>query len=287
MNSAQGESDFAVLPGAGGLPKVSLAAPDGAQAEVYLQGAHVTSWKPAGGEERLFLSATAEFRVGGSIRGGVPVAFPQFSERGPLPKHGFARRLPWEFLGAQSGTAAVTAKFRLRASDATRRLWPFAFETELSVRVGGPRLEMTLRVTNPGDQALSFTGAVHTYLRVAEAQTTVVEPLGGARYLDSVTNSEHIQAEPALTFGTETDRVYFNAPAKVMVREPSRVMEVAMAGFPDIVIWNPWTERGAALADLEPEGYRHMLCVEAAVVGTPVCVEPGAEWLGTQTLTAS
>jgi glucose-6-phosphate 1-epimerase len=29
-----------------------------------------------------------------------------------------------------------------------------------------------------------------------------------------------------------------------------------------------------------------MLCVEAAAVGTPIVVEPGGRWLGTQTLTA-
>jgi glucose-6-phosphate 1-epimerase len=40
--------------GRNGLPRLRLTTPDGAEAEVYLHGAHVTSWRPAGGEEALF-----------------------------------------------------------------------------------------------------------------------------------------------------------------------------------------------------------------------------------------
>jgi glucose-6-phosphate 1-epimerase len=45
-----------VLEGNGGLPKVRITSPH-AVGEMYLHGAHVTSWKPAGGEEVLFLSS--------------------------------------------------------------------------------------------------------------------------------------------------------------------------------------------------------------------------------------
>ena len=31
----------------------------------------------------------------------MPVCFPQFAERGPLPKHGFVRNLPWRLLEAR------------------------------------------------------------------------------------------------------------------------------------------------------------------------------------------
>ena len=73
------------VPGRGGLEKVVLRSRDGALAEVYLHGAHVTSWRPAGTrEERLFLSERSEFRGGAAIRGGIPVIFPQFAAEGPL-----------------------------------------------------------------------------------------------------------------------------------------------------------------------------------------------------------
>ncbi len=61
-----------VAPGIGGLPRLVLQAPDGARSEIYLHGAHVTSWVPAGGQERLYVSELAEFRPDAAIRGGIP-----------------------------------------------------------------------------------------------------------------------------------------------------------------------------------------------------------------------
>ena len=59
-----------------------------------------------------------------------------------------------------------------------------------------------------------------------------------------------------------------------------------MSGFTDVVVWNPGPDRGAALSDLELGGWLRMLCVEAAVIGAPVRLEPGERWTGQQTLTA-
>lgn len=47
-------------------------------ASLCLQGAHLTSWKPAGHEECLFLSPNAAFVPGKAIRGGIPVCWPWF-----------------------------------------------------------------------------------------------------------------------------------------------------------------------------------------------------------------
>ena len=86
-----------------GLDALELIAPDGARAVVALHGAHVLSWTPAGAPEQLYLSPKSEFTAGQAIRGGVPVCFPQFAARGPLPKHGFARTRPWQLVSAEQG----------------------------------------------------------------------------------------------------------------------------------------------------------------------------------------
>ncbi|HEX5871641.1 MAG TPA: hypothetical protein VFY65_14540, partial [Longimicrobium sp.] len=78
------------------MPKLRLTHASGGTAEVYLHGAHVASWVPAGGSEAMFLSRAATLAPGEAIRGGVPVIFPQFASRGPLAKHGFARVQPWK-----------------------------------------------------------------------------------------------------------------------------------------------------------------------------------------------
>ena len=137
-----------ITPGAGGMPKLTLTAPDGARAEVYLYGAHVTSWIPAGGagEERLFMSRVSAFKPGAPIRGGVPLVFPQFGGGGPLPLHGIIRIQSWELAALDECDGRATATLRLVDSDATRALWPHAFQTELTVTVGGNELIVMLAV---------------------------------------------------------------------------------------------------------------------------------------------
>ena len=102
-----------IAPGAGNLPRLILVAPDGSRVEVYLYGAHVASWIPAGGEERLFLSRVSAFKPGSPIRGGVPLVWPQFGGGGPLPLHGIIRIQPWELATVDLKDGRATATLRL------------------------------------------------------------------------------------------------------------------------------------------------------------------------------
>lgn len=287
MNPQASEPCLVIAPGAGDLPKLTLVAPDGAQAEVYLHGSHVTSWIPAGGSERLFLSRTAAFRPGAAIRGGVPVIFPQFSGMGPLPAHGFARVTPWEFAGAEAVGNGATATFRLCDTEDTRRLWPHPFLAELIVAIGGPALAVTLAVTNTGAEPLAFTAALHTYLAIADIAATTVEGLAGLRYLDKAGGGvERRQESPQVGFAGEVDSVYYDAPAKVRLVEPGRITVIRSAGFTDAVVWNPGAALCARMRDMEPDDYRRFVCVEAAHVGAPARLAPGERWEGAQTLVA-
>ena len=282
-------ADPHTVPGVGGLPKIVVQAPDGARAELYLHGAHVTSWAPAGaGGERLFLSAASDFRADAAIRGGVPVIFPQFAGRGPLPKHGFARTAEWTLVGVERRERDVRVTLRLADSAATRAVWPHAFGAELAVTVGGPMLRIALSVANLGTTPFDFTAALHSYLRVADVRRTVIAGLGGARVEDPAADGAGRPATDAeLHVAGEIDRVYLGVPRALEVRDGGRVTTVGATGFPDVVVWNPGPERGAALADLEPDGWLRMLCVEAAVVGAPVRLGPSERWEGAQTLTAA
>ena len=95
------------------MATVLLSHPSGSSADVYLNGAHVTSWIPAGGKEVLFMGKTASFAPGDPIRGGIPVVFPQFANTGPLPQHGFARKTEWqlaETADANDPTSSTTTR---------------------------------------------------------------------------------------------------------------------------------------------------------------------------------
>ena len=270
-------------------PTVLLTSPDGAEARLSLEGGHLLSWRPAGASEQLYLSPRSEFVPGKAIRGGVPVCFPQFAERGPLPKHGFARTLPWELVSLEQGKDDALAVLRLRDTEATRALWPHAFELELSVRVGGRTLDIELACENTGDAPLQFTAALHTYLRVADLDAVSVEGLSGLRYFDSIKQAEALQRMDLLLTGEkgvlDLDRIYFGVKERpLLVAEDRRQVVVQHQGFDDAVVWNPGPERCVRLPDMPPEGWSEMLCVEAATIGIPVQLPPGESWVGRQSL---
>jgi glucose-6-phosphate 1-epimerase len=273
--------------GQSGLPCVTLRASDGATAEIYLHGAQVTSWRPAGGEEQLYLSRAAGFGDGSPIRGGIPVCFPQFSGLGLLPKHGFARSMTWDYLGLRRGhdpaPGAATAAFALAENDASLALWPHRFRAGLEVSVGGQELSVSLTVRNTDAEPFSFRAALHTYFRVDDLAAVRVEGLGGLPYRDAAGGYvDKTQDVAALRFDGEVDRIYFAAPRSVELIEPGRSLTIASTGFPDIVAWNPGPQRAAKLADMEPGGYLRMACIEAAIVGSPVTLAPGQSWTGAQ-----
>jgi glucose-6-phosphate 1-epimerase len=279
---------FATVSGAGDLPKVVLVARDGARVEIYLHGAHLTSWTPARTQhDRIFLSARSRFSEDAAIRGGIPVCFPQFSAQGPLPNHGFARITSWHLASTgQAEDGSACALLRLADSDATRQLWPHAFALELAVTLSGPWLDVSLSVTNAGTEDFTFTAALHTYLRVADVAATTVHGLVGARYHDKARRLRDCrESAPALRIDGEVDRIYCATPGDLEVREPARAMAIEATGFPDTVVWNPGPI-AASLADLEPGGEKRMLCIEAAAAANPVAVPAGSTWRGSQRLTA-
>ena len=266
-----------------GQPALRASGADGSAFTVSLHGAQLLSWTTADGVERLYLSPRAVFDGAAAIRGGVPICCPQFNQRGMLPKHGFMRNLPWENRGIDAASGELT--LRLRDSEATRKLWPHAFEARLQIGMGSGRLRAALTLLNVDHAPFSFAAALHTYLRVDDIADVRLEGLEGANRWDSLRDDRHVETAPALRFDAEFDSVYA-APAKPLhLVQSSGTLEITQsASCSETVVWNPGAVLGAKLADMPEDGYRHMLCVEAARIDEQVLLLPGAQWQGWQQL---
>ena len=255
--------------GAGGLPRARVSGAR-ADAEVYLQGGHLTRWQPHGAAPVLFLSSRALFAPGKAIRGGVPIIFPWFGPHATnrqAPMHGFARARPWRLVTSGPGPqGAVVLELALEDDEATRAVWPPAFEVRYRVSVG-EALEMALEVVNRSPAPFTFEAALHTYLAVGDIRAVAITGLEQTVYLDKVdgmTRKRH-GAEPLRLTG-ETDRVFLGTAARCVVddRALDRRLVVDKTGSASTVVWNPWATKGAALPDLAPDDWRRMVCVETA-----------------------
>jgi len=143
-----------------------------------------------------------------------------------------------------------------------------------------------VEVSNTSDEPFAFTVALHTYLRVADIRDTRLSGLQRCRYQDATQhNREKVQDESTLAFDGELDRVYLSPPTALNLLEnglPS--LRVEQSGFTDTVVWNPGPANARLLKDFPDDDWLRMLCVEAACVVTPLTLQPGETWRGSQTL---
>lgn len=265
--------------GPGGMPHARLRA-GRFGCEVALQGGHVVQYGADGEPPVLWVSRQALYAPGKAIRGGVPVCWPWFGPHPDdpgKPAHGFARTRLWEATGSGETAAGVWLRLGLQSDENTLALWPHSFDLELTVTVG-PRLDLALVAHNPGDAPFSFGGALHSYFTVADVTRASVAGLEDARYFDQLTGAEHVQQGP-VTIAGEVDRVYFDPGPGCAIHDPlhGRRITVTKAGSGTTVVWNPWREKAARLADFADDEYPGMLCVETALaLGDSVALGPGA-----------
>lgn len=275
-----------------GQPCIRLHNSRGDTALVALHGAQVLSWN-VDGRARLYLSSQAVLDGQAAIRGGVPVVFPQFNQRGALPKHGFARNLPWQLTpGALALGDTSSLSLDLGDSNATRVWWPERFSARLTVTLAprSLRIALTVRNSNTFDDGVppagwAFTSALHTYLWVDDVDRAQLYGLEGCARWNAVTDQRSTQAGP-VGFAGEYDSVFCAPVGPLLLRDGDHCLRIAQSrSFGDTVVWNPGEALCTRLSDMPGQGYRNMLCVEAAQIDEPVMLEPHAEWRGWQELT--
>jgi glucose-6-phosphate 1-epimerase len=270
-----------------GIEALRLNGPRGSSAVVARLGGQVLSWLTPDGREHLFLSERAVFDGSAPIRGGMPICFPQFGGLGDLPKHGFARTREWSVAAQRCGDDYALATLELVDDENTRALWPHAFRAEISVMLEVDRIDVEFCVENTGPAPFEFTGALHSYLRVTQVEDAALEGLHGHDYLDAARDNRVVrETGTEIIVEGEVDRVYYDVRRPQLLNAGNLSLGIQSQGFPDVVVWNPWVDLCAGLKDMPPDGWRHMLCVEAAAVRKPVIVPAGEEWYGRHTLVA-
>jgi len=272
--------------GKGKLPVVTITTAK-ARAVISLLGGQVISFQPADAtQDLLFVSDRAYFKVGKSIKGGIPVCWPWFAEApegltaNMSPFHGFARTAPWGVIATgvhQNGNAEVV--LRLHDSELTRTIWPYSFELEQRIHIGDV-LSLELSTRNTGASPFQITQAAHTYFSIGDISGIRIYGLDGVSYLDKVDSFRRKKQQGPVTIDREVDRIYQKVRAPLMIHDPSfqRGIEIESQGSETAVVWNPWIKISAESEDLADDDYRRFVCVETANAADEVIrIEPGAQ----------
>jgi glucose-6-phosphate 1-epimerase len=239
-------------------------------AEISLYGAHVTSYIPKNGKELLWMSSKSFFEKGIPIRGGIPICFPWFGPHTSdtsKPMHGFARIMNWDVLSAKSDeTNGSVIQLGLSANEETKEIWDYDFEARIIVKVG-KTLELSLQVTNTDNQPFEISEALHSYFNISDASNVQVEGLGKSTYLDGLENNlPKVQKEKLILLSKEENRRFIGTTTDCLIYDSGykRTIRVKKSGSNTTVVWNPWIETSKKMADMSEDGYKTMVCVEAA-----------------------
>eukprot|EP00171_Calliarthron_tuberculosum_P001187 IDg1187t1 len=264
--------------GEGGLQNVTLQGAGKSKVVVYSFGAHVTSWIDASGVEKIYTSPTAIYNGTKAIRGGIPVCFPQFAKHGGLKQHGFARTSVWAIDDEHADFAIPSVRFVLCDTPETRSsAWPHAFKLALTVSLvsGGNALSLSINVYNLQKKPFDFTFALHSYF-TCDSESVTLSEYDGIKYSDSIDDAKEKTQSGDISFGKEIDRVYITTPDVLTI--PQSPLTITKSNMPEAVVWNPFTKKAAALADLPDDGWKNFICIEPARVMEPAQVLPEECW---------
>ncbi|XP_024974210.1 putative glucose-6-phosphate 1-epimerase [Cynara cardunculus var. scolymus] len=266
-----------VTEGLGNLPKVVLTSSHGSEAELYLYGGCVTSWK-VGSKDLLFVRPDAVFNGQKPISGGIPHCFPQFGP-GPMQQHGFARNSNWSIVDSENVDGSPVITLELKDSPYSRSMWDYSFQALYKITLDKKSLSTELKITNTDKTAFSFTTALHTYFSAAVSGASV-RGLKGCKTLnkdpDPKNPVEGKEERDVVTYPGFVDCVYLGAANELYLDNGlGDIISIKNTNWPDAVLWNPHLTMEAC--------YKDFVCVENAQIGN-VELEPEKSWVATQQL---
>ncbi|QGU07987.1 Putative glucose-6-phosphate 1-epimerase [Corynebacterium occultum] len=210
-------------------------------------GAHLTAADTQLGD-LLYLSTSATFGEGESIRGGVPIIAPWFNDLlGFTPAHGWARRSEWKTEEVEGGFDATLT-------------WR-GIELILTTRATADGFAQTLTATNLGQKEATIQLAFHPYFLVSDVTKISVEGADASPItFDGSLYDEFFAVAPTQDMATE-------APVRIIDEGAERIISIYGYGSDHTVVWNPGEEKAAGMADVGPDEWRQFVCVEPAKLG--------------------
>lgn len=268
LNKSYGiEGRITVYEGAAQLPWIRLQC-DEALVEVCLQGAHVSSYRPGGTENILWVSSTSSYQEHKAIRGGIPICWPWFGanpENSERPQHGYARNSLFTLTSSAASETEVQVILKLNPDEVPFSEWVGALQLEVEIRLSD-QLWIEMRTRNLSDRPIQISDALHSYFSVSDVRHIQVPELLGCSYLDKTHSYQRLNQENPFGVVAEVDRVYLDVEKRLELVDSkvSKKIRIETWGNRNLVVWNPWIEHARKMDDFEDHGYLNMLCLEPA-----------------------
>jgi len=250
-----------------------------AEAELFIQGAHLTHYMVSEKYPLIWCSREAKFQKNSAIRGGIPLCWPWFGDLtknpdsvqasmalGASSAHGFVRHLDWVLTEISEPSSSETiVKMALSSSDYTQQFFPHAFQLIIEFSISD-QLVINFSVVNTSKGSFSYTSALHSYFAIGDITQCSVTGFEDGLYIDALDNWQQKKQMGVVSINGEVDRIYLDAPDRCSIHstQQNRVIRLETSGSRSTVIWNPWVEKSKRLSDFDNIEYQQMLCIETA-----------------------
>ena len=266
-----------------GLEYINVAS-EFCSAKIFLQGAQLTEFTPAGKKPLIWVSSEEDYQEGKSVRGGMPICWPWFgvNSNPDWPIHGVARTSLWRADEVTEQDEQIKVSLTLPMAQVDESYWPHKSKLKVEF-VLTTKLEVRLTTTNLSNQTITFTQALHTYFPTPAIAETQVDGLQGSKYIEF--GEGPFDQNELVGFARETDMVYTQAADTQRIITPDGIIEVGRENSSSCVLWNPWIEKSKRLSNFADDEYHTMLCLEAAnVMDDSAVVAPGESHTLTTTI---
>lgn len=233
------------------------------------RGAIVTSFR-VGDREVLYLDPATLVDRTKNVRGGIPVLFPiagklaneRYAVNGreyAMKQHGFARNSAWSVI-SQAHDASAQLTVGLVSSDATRAVFPWDFDVQLTFALVGDTLRIEQHYRNTSSEPMPLHAGFHPYFVVPDAQkaqTTI--STDATRAFDNMRSvAEDFHGFDLTKPEVDTFLLDHTPRQTTLSRPDGQLVRVEMdASFTTLVVWTlagkdyvcvePWTAPGNAM----------------------------------------
>jgi len=189
-----------------------------------------------------------------SIRGGIPILFPQaglYSGPYNLKHHGFAKQKPWRIIDQTLDSITLS----LSSDEQTRNDYPFDFKLDLKAKVEEGKLDYIMTVRNTGKVPFPTTYGTHPYFEVPDSEKAKV-------IIENIKNFNCQEIDWTKDYGVKfpnTGKIRMLIPKTNIALQKEILIESDPNLFQLIYVWHeigkdficvePWTRNDYSLND--------------------------------------
>lgn len=219
-----------------------------------------------GGWPLLYCSPLHDPSTGRPARGGVPVLFPQFADRGPLKKHGWARDVDWSLVEENIGDDFHSVHLKLEIGTKTIPEWHYSVTLDMKAIVTNHTVTLSLEVTNTGTDSFDWSGGLHPYWAVDDVSACAVTGLHGKSAKDRYDHRKRVEEQEVLHFNGNPFECLYESTQGVTLETRDYTLFLSSTGFERWMIWNPGESESRNLQDLPESDWKRFLCIEPLVL---------------------